>query len=211
MISVTSTMLTPRAGEIVLDSDGRSISLMGSASSKTSGVPAYAATIHKSQGSEYSAVIIPVLAQTSPCCSGIFFYTGVTRGKRLVRCWSDKKAMAAVHGLTPRPAAVVAGRRSARCSPTRSPCSPVSRRISSGGLSNGGCDYRSTGGLARRDRHLDATDIGNLLALRHQPSAVQGAPTISVILVPKIELSRPASPTFLQLDGASDDLFEVTL
>jgi exodeoxyribonuclease V alpha subunit len=32
-------------------------------------VSAYAATIHKSQGSEYPTVIIPVLTQHYPCCN----------------------------------------------------------------------------------------------------------------------------------------------
>ena len=35
-------------------------------------VPAYAATIHESQGSEYPAVIIPVLTQHYPCCNATF-------------------------------------------------------------------------------------------------------------------------------------------
>jgi exodeoxyribonuclease V alpha subunit len=47
-------------------------------------VPAYAATIHKSQGSEYPAVIIPVLTQHYAMLQRNLLYTGVTRGKRLV-------------------------------------------------------------------------------------------------------------------------------
>jgi hypothetical protein len=34
-------------------------------------VPAYAVTIHKSQGSEYPAIVIPVMTHTTPCCSVI--------------------------------------------------------------------------------------------------------------------------------------------
>ena len=56
-------------------------------------VPAYAATIHKSQGSEYPAVIIPVLTQHYPMLQRNF-YTGVTRGKRLVVLVGQKKAVA---------------------------------------------------------------------------------------------------------------------
>ena len=44
-------------------------------------VPAYAATIHKSQGSEYPAVIIPVLTQHYAMLQRNLLYTGVTRGK----------------------------------------------------------------------------------------------------------------------------------
>jgi len=47
-------------------------------------VPAYAVTIHMSQGSEYPAVIIPVLTQHYPMLQRNLLYTRVTRGKRLV-------------------------------------------------------------------------------------------------------------------------------
>jgi exodeoxyribonuclease V alpha subunit len=48
-------------------------------------VPAYAATIHKSQGSEYPAVIIPVLTQHYAMLQRNLIYTGVTRASRLRR------------------------------------------------------------------------------------------------------------------------------
>jgi exodeoxyribonuclease V alpha subunit len=57
-------------------------------------VPAYAATIHKSQGSEYPAVIIPVLTQHYPMLQRNLLYTGITRGKRLVVLVGQKKAIA---------------------------------------------------------------------------------------------------------------------
>ena len=57
-------------------------------------VPAYAATIHKSQGSEYPAVIIPVLTQHYPMLQRNLLYTAVTRGKRLVVLVGQKKAVA---------------------------------------------------------------------------------------------------------------------
>jgi ATP-dependent exoDNAse (exonuclease V) alpha subunit len=57
-------------------------------------VPAYATTIHKSQGSEYPAVIIPVLTQHYPMLQRNLLYTGVTRGKRLVVLVGQKKAVA---------------------------------------------------------------------------------------------------------------------
>jgi exodeoxyribonuclease V alpha subunit len=47
-------------------------------------VPAYAVTIHKSQGSEYPAVVIPVTTQHYPMLQRNLLYTGVTRGRRLV-------------------------------------------------------------------------------------------------------------------------------
>jgi exodeoxyribonuclease V alpha subunit len=47
------------AGEIVVGFDGRSVTFGFGELDML--VPAYAATIHKSQGSEYPAVIIPVI------------------------------------------------------------------------------------------------------------------------------------------------------
>jgi hypothetical protein len=57
-------------------------------------VPAYAATIHKSQGSEYPAVIIPVLTQHYAMLQRNLLYTGVTRGKKLVVLVGQRKAVA---------------------------------------------------------------------------------------------------------------------
>jgi exodeoxyribonuclease V alpha subunit len=57
-------------------------------------VPAYAATIHKSQGSEYPAVVIPVLTQHYAMLQRNLLYTGITRGKRLVVFVGQKKAIA---------------------------------------------------------------------------------------------------------------------
>jgi exodeoxyribonuclease V alpha subunit len=66
-------------------------------------VPAYATTIHKSQGSEYPAVVIPVLTQHYPMLQRNLIYTGVTRGKRLVVVVGQRKALAiAVRGVTGR-------------------------------------------------------------------------------------------------------------
>jgi exodeoxyribonuclease V alpha subunit len=57
-------------------------------------VPAYAATIHKSQGSEYPAVVIPILTQHYTMLQRNLLYTGITRGKRLVVLVGQKKAIA---------------------------------------------------------------------------------------------------------------------
>ncbi len=55
---------------------------------------AYAATIHKSQGSEYPAVVIPVATQHYMMLKRNLIYTGVTRGKKLVVMVGQKKALA---------------------------------------------------------------------------------------------------------------------
>jgi ATP-dependent exoDNAse (exonuclease V) alpha subunit len=82
----------PDAGEIVVSFDGRSVSYGFGELDML--VPAYAATIHKSQGSEYSAVVIPVLTQHYAMLQRNLLYTGVTRGKRLVVLVGQKKAVA---------------------------------------------------------------------------------------------------------------------
>ena len=56
--------------------------------------PAYAVTVHKSQGSEYPAVVIPILTQRYAMLQRNLLYTGVTRGKRLVVLVGQKKAVA---------------------------------------------------------------------------------------------------------------------
>ena len=57
-------------------------------------VPADAATIHKSQGSVYPAVVIPALMQHFTMLQRNLLYTGVTRGKKLVVLVGQKKAVA---------------------------------------------------------------------------------------------------------------------
>ena len=56
-------------------------------------VPAYAATIHKSQGSEFPAVVIPLATQHYMLLQRNLIYTGVTRGKQLVVLIGQKKAL----------------------------------------------------------------------------------------------------------------------
>ena len=54
---------------------------------------AYAATVHKAQGSEYPAVVLPLLPQHYMMLQRNVLYTGVTRGKRLVIIVGDPKAV----------------------------------------------------------------------------------------------------------------------
>ena len=57
-------------------------------------VHAYAVSIHKSQGSEYPAVVMPILTQHYVMLQRNLLYTGITRGKKLVVIVGTKKAMA---------------------------------------------------------------------------------------------------------------------
>ena len=82
----------PNAGEVRTRFDGRSVTYGFGELDML--VPAYATSIHKSQGSEYPAVIIPVLTQHYAMLQRNLLYTGVTRGKRLVVLVGQKKAVA---------------------------------------------------------------------------------------------------------------------
>lgn len=57
-------------------------------------VPAYAISVHKSQGSEYPVVIIPIVTQHYILLQRNLIYTAVTRGKKLVVIVGSRKAMA---------------------------------------------------------------------------------------------------------------------
>jgi exodeoxyribonuclease V alpha subunit len=57
-------------------------------------VLAYAVSVHKSQGSEYPCVVIPLLTQHYVLLQRNLLYTAVTRGKKLVIVVGSKKAMA---------------------------------------------------------------------------------------------------------------------
>jgi exodeoxyribonuclease V alpha subunit len=56
-------------------------------------VLAYACTVHKSQGSEYPAVVVPLLTTHFVMLSKNLLYTAVTRGKRLVVLVCDPRAL----------------------------------------------------------------------------------------------------------------------
>ena len=56
-------------------------------------VHAYAVSVHKSQGSEYPAVVIPLVTQHYMMLQRSLLYTGVTRGKKLVVLVGSKRAV----------------------------------------------------------------------------------------------------------------------
>ena len=86
------TGVEPDEGELTASFDERTVTY--SFGELDTLVPAYAATIHKSQGSEYPAVVIPVMTQHYAMLQRNLLYTGVTRGKRLVVLVGQKKAVA---------------------------------------------------------------------------------------------------------------------
>ncbi len=56
-------------------------------------VPAYAISVHRSQGSEYPAVVVPMTTDHFMMLKRSLLYTAITRGKRLVVVVGSKKAL----------------------------------------------------------------------------------------------------------------------
>ena len=56
--------------------------------------PAYAITVHKSQGSEFPCVVVPVATQQFVLLQRNLLYTAITRGKRMVVLVGSRKAAA---------------------------------------------------------------------------------------------------------------------
>jgi len=78
--------------ELVIDFEGRAVHYPFSDLDRLT--LAYATTVHKSQGSEYPAVVIPLTMQHYMMLRRNLVYTGVTRGRQLVVLIGQKKAMA---------------------------------------------------------------------------------------------------------------------
>ena len=80
------------AGELVVLFDEREVAYASDELDELA--LAYAATVHKSQGSEYPAVVIPIHTQHFVMLQRSLLYTAVTRGKKLVVLVGTRKALA---------------------------------------------------------------------------------------------------------------------
>jgi exodeoxyribonuclease V alpha subunit len=80
------------AQEIVIDFDGRPVTYDFGELDEVS--LAYATTIHKAQGSEYPAVVIPLTTQHYLMLRRNLVYTGITRAKQLVVLVGQRRALA---------------------------------------------------------------------------------------------------------------------
>jgi exodeoxyribonuclease V alpha subunit len=89
-VGVVSTV-DPEAEELVVRYDEREVPYDGASLDELA--LAYACTIHKSQGSEYPAIVIPLLTSHFVMLSKNLLYTAVTRGKRLVVLVCDPRAI----------------------------------------------------------------------------------------------------------------------
>jgi exodeoxyribonuclease V alpha subunit len=78
--------------EVVIEFDGRPVPYDYSDLDEV--VLAYAVSVHKSQGSEYPVVILPVVTQHYMLLQRNLIYTGITRAKKLVIMIGTKRALA---------------------------------------------------------------------------------------------------------------------
>jgi len=81
----------PEAQEVVIDFDDRLVTYDFGELDEVS--PAYAATIHKAQGSEYPAVVIPLATQHYLMLRRNLVYTGITRARQLVVLVGQRRAL----------------------------------------------------------------------------------------------------------------------
>ena len=86
------TRIDPENQEVLISFDGRKVPYDYPDLDEI--VLAYAISVHKSQGSEYPAVIIPLLTQHYLLLQRNLVYTGVTRGRKLVIIIGSRKALA---------------------------------------------------------------------------------------------------------------------
>lgn len=79
-------------GEILVEFEGRPISYELSDLDELT--LAYAMSVHKSQGSEYPVVVLPMLTQHYMLLQRNLLYTGITRAKKMVVIVGTRKAIA---------------------------------------------------------------------------------------------------------------------
>ena len=83
--------IDPDLQEMVIEFDGRPVEYQFGELDEVA--LAYAVSIHKSQGSEYPAVVIPMMMQHYMMLRRNLLYTGITRGKKMVVLVGQKKAI----------------------------------------------------------------------------------------------------------------------
>ncbi|RMG07368.1 MAG: ATP-dependent RecD-like DNA helicase [Planctomycetota bacterium] len=82
---------TEPGGLVVVDFEGREVSYARSERSRLA--LAYCATVHKAQGSEYPAVVVPVLTEHFVMLERNLLYTAMTRARRLVVLVGQRRAV----------------------------------------------------------------------------------------------------------------------
>ena len=85
------TAVDPEQGTLTVDFEGRGVAYAFAELDELA--LAYAASIHKSQGSEYPVVVIPLAMQHYTLLERNLLYTAVTRGRKLVVIIAEPKAL----------------------------------------------------------------------------------------------------------------------
>jgi exodeoxyribonuclease V alpha subunit len=83
--------IDPDAQELVIEFDGAPVDYQFGELDEVA--LAYAISVHKSQGSEYPAVVIPLMMQHYMMLRRNLLYTGITRGRRLVVLVGQRQAV----------------------------------------------------------------------------------------------------------------------
>jgi exodeoxyribonuclease V alpha subunit len=83
--------IDPDTQEMAIEFDGKSVEYQFGELDQIA--LAYAVSIHKSQGSEYPAIVIPIMMQHYMMLRRNLLYTGITRGKKMVVLVGQKKAI----------------------------------------------------------------------------------------------------------------------
>ena len=83
--------IDPELQEMTIEFDGKQVEYLFGELDQVA--LAYAVSIHKSQGSEYPAIVIPIMMQHYMMLRRNLLYTGITRGKKMVVLVGQKKAI----------------------------------------------------------------------------------------------------------------------
>ena len=83
--------IEPELQEMTIEFDGKKVEYQFGELDEVA--LAYAVSIHKSQGSEYPAIVIPMMMQHYMMLRRNLLYTGITRGKKMVVLVGQKKAI----------------------------------------------------------------------------------------------------------------------
>jgi exodeoxyribonuclease V alpha subunit len=83
--------IEPELQEMTIEFDGKQVEYQFGELDEVA--LAYAVSIHKSQGSEYPAIVIPMMMQHYMMLRRNLLYTGITRGKKMVVLVGQKKAI----------------------------------------------------------------------------------------------------------------------
>jgi exodeoxyribonuclease V alpha subunit len=86
------TAIDFRNRRLTVEFDGRPVEVASDGLEDV--IPAYACTIHKSQGSEYPAVVIVLHHQHHIMLQRNLLYTAITRGRKLVVIVGSRRALA---------------------------------------------------------------------------------------------------------------------